>query len=92
MIKRGFAHELRDVHAPGRLDDGGVHWQMARGADAVDVSVSAAALQRLAEDSEQDLLALFEAHRAYLCSLAAVKAATHGSGPLRLEDSDLPAP
>ena len=84
--------ELRDVHAPAKFYDGEVHWQMASGHDAVDVSVTAAALHVLGPAPLASYLELFEQNREFLCAVAAAKAAAGKTTRIRIDRWDIPSP
>jgi hypothetical protein len=82
---------LRDVHAPARFIEGEVHWQMASGADAIDVCVTATALHLFGPAPLPSYLDVFQQHRETLCEIAALKfAAGEGGGSrVRLERDDI---
>lgn len=82
---------LRDVHAPARFIEGEVHWQMAAGAEAVDVSITATALHLLGPQPLPAYLDVFQEHRPVLCEIAAIKFALGQEGParVRLERRDV---
>lgn len=83
--------QLLDVHSPGRFFDGEVHWQMASGHDAIDVSVTASALHALSENPLPGYLEVFETHRDFLCALAATKLGADNTGAIKIDRKDLPS-
>jgi hypothetical protein len=82
---------LRDVHAPARFIEGEVHWQMAAGPAAVDVSITATALHLFGPRPLPAYLDVFEQHRPVLCELAALKftADQDERARVRLEREDI---
>ena len=84
-------HGLIDVHAPALFIDGEVHWQMAAGPNAVDVRITASALQALSDDSLPSYLDVFGRNREGLCGLAALKFTARGNKPgsIVIERDDL---
>ena len=87
-----FTTELRDVHAPARLHEGEVHWQMASGHDAIDVCVTVAALHALGPTPLPGYLEAFEQNREFLCAIAAAKAAGRKKPQVRIDHRDIPSP
>jgi hypothetical protein len=75
---------LRDVHAPARFIEGEVHWQMAAGAEAVDVSITATALHLFGPKPLPAYLEVFEQHRPVLCEIAAIKFTIDQDEPARV--------
>lgn len=86
-----IADRLRDVHAPARFIEGEIHWQMAAGPDAIDVSVHAVTLHLLGPKPMPAYLDAFEQQREMLCDLAALKFffANSPQGTLQIEQEDV---
>lgn len=86
-----LADRLRDVHAPARFVDGEIHWQMAAGPDAIDVSVHVAALHLLGPKPIPAYLEAFENHRSMLCDMASLKFGFNHSrsARVRIEREDI---